>query len=101
MAALCGIAFSGYCVIISVLGLVQGPYCLTSTGWRYAFKNSNGGYLNNFSSWSQCFEPAFIVEWNIILFSILLGLSGTQVILCFSQVLRVLAWFTCGSYSSI
>ncbi|XP_021108621.1 transmembrane 4 L6 family member 18 isoform X3 [Heterocephalus glaber] len=37
-----GIAFSGYCLVISALGLVQGPYCRTQDGWHYAFEGTAG-----------------------------------------------------------
>ncbi|XP_064442588.1 transmembrane 4 L6 family member 18 isoform X2 [Mirounga angustirostris] len=37
-----GIAFSGYCLVISALGLVQGPYCRTLDGWEYAFEGTAG-----------------------------------------------------------
>ncbi|KAM5274898.1 transmembrane 4 L6 family member 18 isoform 1-T2 [Hipposideros larvatus] len=37
-----GIAFSGYCLVISALGLVQGPYCRTLNGWEYAFEGTAG-----------------------------------------------------------
>uniref|UniRef100_A0A8C4WF83 Transmembrane 4 L six family member 18 n=1 Tax=Gopherus evgoodei TaxID=1825980 RepID=A0A8C4WF83_9SAUR len=97
--ALLGIAFSGYSVIISTLGLVQGPFCNTPAGWGYIFKDTAGGYLIEYSSWSQCIEPAHAVEWNIILFSILIALSGLQVIICFLKVMAELKQILCGTYS--
>uniref|UniRef100_A0ABI7Y0P2 Transmembrane 4 L six family member 18 n=1 Tax=Felis catus TaxID=9685 RepID=A0ABI7Y0P2_FELCA len=39
-----GIAFSGYCLVISALGLVQGPYCRTLDGWEYAFEGTAGRF---------------------------------------------------------
>ncbi|XP_048721085.2 transmembrane 4 L6 family member 18 isoform X3 [Caretta caretta] len=97
--ALLGIAFSGYNVIISTLGLVQGPFCNTPAGWGYIFKDTAGGYLIAYSSWSQCTEPVHVVEWNIILFSILIALSGLQVIICFLKVMAELKQILCGTYS--
>ncbi|XP_043926799.1 transmembrane 4 L6 family member 18 [Protopterus annectens] len=88
LAALCGVAFSSYCVVISVLGLVQGPYCRTNIGWGHVFQSTNGGYLTDRSTWTQCLEPAQVVEWNVTLFSILLSLSGVEMILCFLQALK-------------
>ncbi|XP_066476532.1 transmembrane 4 L6 family member 18 [Tiliqua scincoides] len=96
--ALLGIAFSGYSLIISTLGLVQGPYCKTPDGWEYIFKNTAGRYLLDHSTWSACSEPAFIVEWNIILFSILIALSGLQVLICFLKVTAELKRILCGTY---
>ncbi|KAM5153387.1 transmembrane 4 L6 family member 18 isoform 3-T3 [Callospermophilus lateralis] len=37
-----GIAFSGYSLVISALGLLQGPYCRTLDGWEYAFEDTAG-----------------------------------------------------------
>ncbi|XP_008846255.1 transmembrane 4 L6 family member 18 [Nannospalax galili] len=96
-----GIAFSGYCLVISALGLVQGPYCRTHSGWEYAFEDTAGRFLTDSSIWSQCLEPAHVVEWNIILFSILITLSGLQVIVCFIRVVIQLSKILCGIYSVI
>ncbi|XP_061492993.1 transmembrane 4 L6 family member 18-like [Rhineura floridana] len=96
--ALLGIAFSGYSLIISILGLVQGPYCRTSAGWEYAFKDTVGWYLMDHTSWSECSEPAYVVEWNIILFSILIALSGLQMLICFLKVFAELKQILCGTY---
>ncbi|XP_042313918.1 transmembrane 4 L6 family member 18 [Sceloporus undulatus] len=96
--ALLGIAFSGYSLIISTLGLVQGPYCRTATGWEYAFKDTAGRYLTDQTSWSQCSEPAYVVEWNIILFSVLIALSGLQILICFLKVIAELKRILCGTY---
>lgn len=43
LAALIGIAGSGYCVIVAALGLAEGPQCLDSFGhWNYTFANTDG-----------------------------------------------------------
>ncbi|XP_019388114.1 PREDICTED: transmembrane 4 L6 family member 18 [Crocodylus porosus] len=97
--ALLGIAFSGYSVIISTLGLVQGPFCNTPAGWEYLFKDTSGGYLTNYTSWSRCTEPTNAVKWNIILFSVLMALSGLQVIICFLKAIAELKRILCGTYS--
>ncbi|KAM5291834.1 transmembrane 4 L6 family member 18 [Ctenodactylus gundi] len=96
-----GITFSGYCLVISALGLVQGPYCRTQDGWQYAFEDSAGGFLTNSSMWTQCLEPAHVVEWNVILFSILIALSGLQVIVCLTRLVVQLSKILCGTYSVI
>ncbi|KAM4771145.1 transmembrane 4 L6 family member 18-like [Rhinophrynus dorsalis] len=98
--AFLGVVFSGYSLIISSLGLAQGPYCRTALNtWEYPFKNTAGGYLAASSSWSQCLEPTYVVEWNIILFSILIVLSALQVILCFSKAIYELKTIICGTHS--
>lgn len=44
LAALIGIAGSGYCVIVAALGLAEGPRCLDASGqWNYTFANTEGG----------------------------------------------------------
>ncbi|XP_044288860.1 transmembrane 4 L6 family member 18 [Varanus komodoensis] len=96
--ALLGISFSGYSLIISALGLVQGPYCRTPAGWEYPFKDTAGSYLMDPTVWSQCSEPAYIVEWNIILFSILITLSGLQILICCLKVIAELKRILCGTY---
>uniref|UniRef100_A0A8C9FCE3 Transmembrane 4 L six family member 18 n=1 Tax=Pavo cristatus TaxID=9049 RepID=A0A8C9FCE3_PAVCR len=85
--AMLGVAFSGYSCIIFTLGLIQGPFCNSSSGWDYIFKDTVGGYLTDYSAWSQCAEPANAVEWTIILLSILMTLSGLQLIICFLKVI--------------
>uniref|UniRef100_A0A8B9FBI8 Transmembrane 4 L six family member 18 n=1 Tax=Amazona collaria TaxID=241587 RepID=A0A8B9FBI8_9PSIT len=97
--ALLGVAFSGYSCIIFTLGLIQGPFCNSSDGWGYIFKDTAGGYLTDYLAWSRCTEPANIVEWNIILLSILIALSGLQLIICFLKVAAELKRTLCGTYS--
>ncbi|XP_008563811.1 PREDICTED: transmembrane 4 L6 family member 1-like [Galeopterus variegatus] len=46
LAALIGIAGSGYCVIVAALGLAEGPLCLDSLGqWNYTFASTEGQYV--------------------------------------------------------
>uniref|UniRef100_A0A8V0X9Q6 Transmembrane 4 L six family member 1 n=1 Tax=Gallus gallus TaxID=9031 RepID=A0A8V0X9Q6_CHICK len=97
--AMLGVAFSGYSCIIFTLGLIQGPFCNSSSGWDYIFKDTVGGYLRDYSAWSQCAEPANAVEWTIILLSILMTLSGLQLIICFLKVAAELKRTLCGTYS--
>ncbi|XP_068135333.1 transmembrane 4 L6 family member 18 [Hyperolius riggenbachi] len=85
--AVLGILFSAYTLIISSLGIAHGPYCRTANGWQYPFTSTAGGYLSNSSTWSQCLEPSYVVEWNLILFSIQIALSALQVIICFSKTI--------------
>ncbi|KAK6478643.1 transmembrane 4 L6 family member 1 [Huso huso] len=96
LVALIGLAGSGYCFIISALALQEGPYCMTGTTWEYPFANGNGGYLKDHNLWTRCLEPAHVVEWNITLFSILLTLSGVQVIICVVQIINGMIGGICG-----
>ncbi|NXN13566.1 T4S1 protein, partial [Indicator maculatus] len=90
VAALIGLLGSGYCIIISALGLSYGPYCYTRLGrnWIYPFTETSGGYLLDYNRWSECQEPQNIVQWNITLFSILLVLGVIEFILCFIQIIN-------------
>ncbi|XP_056420830.1 transmembrane 4 L6 family member 1 isoform X2 [Hyla sarda] len=99
VAALIGIVGAGYCLIISALGLAEGPYCLNRSDnqWTYPFADSNANYLTDHSTWSQCVEPKNVVVWNVTLFSILLGLSGLEIILCLIQVINGLIGGICGA----
>lgn len=46
LAALFGIAGSGYCVIVAALGLAEGPLCLDSLSqWNYTFASTEGQYV--------------------------------------------------------
>uniref|UniRef100_A0A8C7E855 Transmembrane 4 L six family member 1 n=1 Tax=Nothoprocta perdicaria TaxID=30464 RepID=A0A8C7E855_NOTPE len=98
LAAFVGILGSGYCIIISALGLSQGPYCLTTVGrnWIYPFTESSGGYLLEYKKWSQCQEPQNIVQWNVTLFSILLVLGGIEFILCSIYIISAILRGICG-----
>ncbi|CAB1323819.1 unnamed protein product [Coregonus sp. 'balchen'] len=95
MAALVGLAGSGYCFVISVMAMLEGPQCNNAQGWSYPFANQGGRYLFEQETWSKCFHPISIVEWNVTLLSILLGLSGLEFIICFLQVINGLVTAVC------
>lgn len=101
LAALIGIGGSGYCVIVAALALEEGPRCMDASGqWNYTFASTEGDYLLDSSTWSQCVEPKHIVEWNVSLFSILLALGGIEFILCLIQVINGMLGGVCGYCSS-
>ncbi|KAM9190086.1 transmembrane 4 L6 family member 1 [Dugong dugon] len=101
LAALIGIAGSGYCVIVAALGLAEGPVCKNLFGeWNYTFASTEGEYLLDSSTWSQCVEPKHIVKWNVTLFSILLALGGIEFILCLIQIINGVLGGICGYCSS-
>uniref|UniRef100_A0A3B5LFE0 Uncharacterized protein n=1 Tax=Xiphophorus couchianus TaxID=32473 RepID=A0A3B5LFE0_9TELE len=76
LAAIVGLLGSGYCFVISGLALVQGPHCFTSYGW----------YLLQPEIWPRCLQPINIVEWNITLLCVLLGLAVLEFIICLLQL---------------
>ncbi|NWH57337.1 T4S1 protein, partial [Geococcyx californianus] len=98
LAAFVGLLGSGYCIIISALGLAHGPYCYThlERNWNYPFTESSGGYLFEHGKWSECQEPQNIVHWNVTLFSILLVAGIIEFILCFIQIINGILGGLCG-----
>ncbi|XP_061684415.1 transmembrane 4 L6 family member 5-like isoform X1 [Syngnathoides biaculeatus] len=89
---------SALCCLVSVTGLVQGPLCLYNvTGgaaWGVPLKPTpyrDTGYLYNRSAWSGvCLKPEGVVQWNVVLFSILAAASGLQALLCAASVVNAL-----------
>uniref|UniRef100_A0A8C4LYI6 Transmembrane 4 L6 family member 1 n=1 Tax=Equus asinus TaxID=9793 RepID=A0A8C4LYI6_EQUAS len=93
-----GTAGALYCVVISSLGLLSGPFCDTGNGnYTYPFRNNTLDYLFNQPAWAACQEPEQIVLWNVVLFSILLGIGVVEAVLCLSQVISGLCDIFCGT----
>ncbi|KAI1891569.1 hypothetical protein AGOR_G00145140 [Albula goreensis] len=105
-----GIAGGGLVMILPVMvfmNLEKCAECCASDGsamcssvlaalldWS-PFINGSGEYLFNRSSWLQCTKPANVVEWNVTLFSILLGLSALESVICAVQVVNGLVAAVC------
>ncbi|XP_067850910.1 transmembrane 4 L6 family member 1-like [Heptranchias perlo] len=100
---LLAITGSGICFGASALGLVNGPLCLFNTTlanktqvqlWGYPFSNrkrsntSAESYLYDHSQWAICEKPKNIVQWNMVLFSILMAISGLESLLCIMQIIN-------------
>uniref|UniRef100_A0A3Q3VL37 Uncharacterized protein n=1 Tax=Mola mola TaxID=94237 RepID=A0A3Q3VL37_MOLML len=86
LAAVVGLLGSGYCFVISGFTLWQGPQCYTNFGWVYPFADQGGRYLLQPETWSQCNQPVHIVEWNVTLLCVLLGLAVLEFIICLLQL---------------
>uniref|UniRef100_A0A3P8VIM7 Si:dkey-83h2.3 n=1 Tax=Cynoglossus semilaevis TaxID=244447 RepID=A0A3P8VIM7_CYNSE len=97
---LCLLAAS-ICCLVSVTGLVQGPLCLYNMFFDPVLTSclpvpvccvslSLTLYLYNRTLWSVCLQPHSVVEWNIVLFSVMGVASLLQAILCASNVLNSL-----------
>ncbi|XP_039079803.1 transmembrane 4 L6 family member 1-like [Hyaena hyaena] len=89
-----------YCVVISSLGLLSGPFCDTGSGnYTYPFRNNTleDNYLFNQPTWAICREPEHIVLWNVVLLSILLGIGVVEAVLCLSQAASGLGNIFCGT----
>ncbi|XP_035477889.2 transmembrane 4 L6 family member 5 isoform X3 [Scophthalmus maximus] len=88
---------AGICCLVSATGLVQGPLCLynTTTGptWGvplHPLPDSPSQYLYNRTLWSVCLRPHDVVQWNVVLFSVMGGASALQTVLCAANVLNSL-----------
>ncbi|XP_076970824.1 transmembrane 4 L6 family member 1-like [Tamandua tetradactyla] len=80
-----------YCVVISSLGLLSGPFCDIGSGnYTYPFRNDTlvDNYLFNQPTCATCQEPENIVLWNVVLFSILLGIGTVEAVLCLSYIVN-------------
>ncbi|XP_065738440.1 transmembrane 4 L6 family member 1-like [Phocoena phocoena] len=100
LLAIQGTVGAVYCVVISSLGLLSGPLCDTGSGnYTYPFRNYSleNSYLLNQPTWANCQEPEHIVLWNVVLFSILLGIGMVEAVLCLSQVISGLCDIFCGT----
>ncbi|KAH1165855.1 transmembrane 4 L6 family member 4 [Mauremys mutica] len=89
-----GLLGAGYCFIVSAVALNSGPKCNDGSKWHYPFENGN--YLSNTTMWDLCKSPENIIPWNLTLFSLLLIMSGIQVVLCAIQVVNGLIGTICG-----
>ncbi|KAL6467806.1 hypothetical protein MHYP_G00234830 [Metynnis hypsauchen] len=95
-----GVAGALYCMIVSVVGLQDGPLCDTGDSiFIYPFFNQtlNESYLFNQEVWDVCEHPKNVVLWNIVLFSILLGVGTLEAVLSLSQVANGLLGCLCGT----
>ncbi|XP_044142305.1 transmembrane 4 L6 family member 1-like [Bufo gargarizans] len=89
-----------YCVVISAMGLVRGPLCDTGDGeYIYPFRNDTDedNYLFHHDTWSLCKKPENVVLWNVVLFSILLGIGAIETVLCLVQVINGVIGVICGT----
>ncbi|RXN10883.1 transmembrane 4 L6 family member 1-like protein [Labeo rohita] len=95
-----GVAGALYCMIVSVVGLQDGPLCDTGDGiFIYPFLNSTAeeSYLFNQTSWTVCVQPHNVVMWNVVLFSILLSIGTLEAVLLLAQVINGLIGCLCGT----
>uniref|UniRef100_A0AAQ4QRS7 Uncharacterized protein n=1 Tax=Gasterosteus aculeatus aculeatus TaxID=481459 RepID=A0AAQ4QRS7_GASAC len=81
---------AGFCSLVSFTGLSQGPHCLYNTTstpvWGVPL---HAGYLYNRTLWSGvCLKPRGVVQWNVVLFSVMGGASGLQTVLCSANILN-------------
>ncbi|KAM9359415.1 transmembrane 4 L6 family member 5 [Symphorus nematophorus] len=89
---------AGFCCLVSATGLSQGPLCLynSTSGptWGVPLQpvpDSHPSYLYNRTLWSGvCVEPRGVVQWNLVLFSVMGSVSGLQTLLCGVNILNSL-----------
>ncbi|KAK2846441.1 hypothetical protein Q5P01_009440 [Channa striata] len=86
------------CCLVSGIGLSRGPLCLYNStsgpSWGVPLEplpNRHGGYLYNRTLWSGvCLQPRAVVQWNVVLFSVMGVVSGLQSLLCAANVFNSL-----------
>ncbi|XP_030633201.1 transmembrane 4 L6 family member 1 [Chanos chanos] len=98
-----GVAGALYCMVVSAIGLQNGPLCDTGNGeYNTPFINqtTEESYLFNQTLWTECKNPQNVVLWNVVLFSILLALGTLEAVLSVSQVVNSLLGCLCGTCMS-
>lgn len=60
------------------------------------FLPHRGAYLLNHTLWGVCVEPPNIVYWNVTLFSLLVGASCLEIVLCGVQLVNATIGVFCG-----
>ncbi|XP_069837329.1 transmembrane 4 L6 family member 5-like [Dendropsophus ebraccatus] len=119
LCAAIGLAGSLFCLVTCVVAIHRGPICgyydtghinttapsPTGSGnltWGRPLEKplpeyNNENYIYHRDTWSKCVEPPNVVEFNFILFSIMLGASSFEVILCAFQLFNGLFGVICGT----
>uniref|UniRef100_A0A8C0BX32 Transmembrane 4 L6 family member 1 n=1 Tax=Buteo japonicus TaxID=224669 RepID=A0A8C0BX32_9AVES len=77
------------CFVLSGVGLTDGPLCFYNA-------SEAQNYLYDRRTWSTCLEPEGIVAWNVVLFSLLLLVSATEMVLASLQILNGCLGCLCG-----
>uniref|UniRef100_A0A3B5LXX3 Uncharacterized protein n=1 Tax=Xiphophorus couchianus TaxID=32473 RepID=A0A3B5LXX3_9TELE len=93
-----GLLAASTCCVVSATGLAQGPLCLyNSPDVVTRFLCRHAGYLYNQSMWSGiCLKPESVVEWNVVLFSMMGICSAVQAVLCGLNILNSLVGLVLG-----
>ncbi|NXN68027.1 T4S1 protein, partial [Himantopus himantopus] len=101
------------CFVFSGVGLTNGPLCFYNASehgrghgalWGYPFLDAGSqepdaraeNYLYDRHTWSICLEPAGVVAWNVVLFSLLLLISAAEMVLASLQILNGCLGCLCG-----
>ncbi|KAG9351710.1 hypothetical protein JZ751_022961, partial [Albula glossodonta] len=95
-----GVVGALYSFIVATLGLVNGPTCnFMGISWIAPFRHGHEGknYLEHNDLWKLCIAPKNVVEFNLALFSILLVVSGMELVLCGIQMINGLFGCLCGT----
>nr|XP_055070221.1 transmembrane 4 L6 family member 1-like [Misgurnus anguillicaudatus] len=93
-----GVAGAFYSFTVAGWGLLFGPLCKDDQGnWKYLIEILHIHYLEHPDLWGACTEPKNVVEFNVVLFSILLVVSSLQFILCAIQMINGLFGCLCGT----
>jgi len=102
--AAAGVVGSLYSLSTAAVGLSNGPRCQWSNPptnpvltWGRPFVNSTGSYLSDSDMWKWCKMPENVVEFNVVLFSILMVAASLELLLCGIQMVNGLFGCLCGT----
>jgi len=102
--AAAGVLGSLYSLSTAAVGLANGPRCQWSNlpdnpllKWGRPFMNSTGSYLSDSAMWEWCKKPENVVEFNVVLFSILMVAASLELLLCGIQMVNGLFGCLCGT----
>ncbi|CAL8327029.1 unnamed protein product [Lota lota] len=103
--AAAGVMGALYSLSAASLGLANGPLCFWNNpqnhvlDWGTPFLGRNESYLEHRELWDLCIKPQGVVEFNVVLFSILLITAGVELVLCLIQMVNGLFGCLCGTCS--
>ncbi|KAG9462893.1 hypothetical protein GDO78_022911 [Eleutherodactylus coqui] len=92
-----GAVGSLYGFAVSTVGMVKGPQCLYSLNLSISDSKWEDNYLFKREMWKYCIYPKDVVEFNVILFSMVIASTGISLILCTIQMLNGLFGCLCGT----
>uniref|UniRef100_A0AAQ4Q7Y2 Uncharacterized protein n=3 Tax=Gasterosteus aculeatus TaxID=69293 RepID=A0AAQ4Q7Y2_GASAC len=97
LLAAAGVVGGLYSFAVALVGLHNGPFCMSTGTWQTPFKDSKFNYLTDSTIWDKCSEPKNVVEFNTGLFFTLMITSCLQVLLCAIQMINGLVGCLCGA----
>lgn len=73
-------------ILMFVISYLLGKKTFFPIAISSCFLLSSSRYLLQPNTWSRCLQPLHIVEWNVTLLCILLGLASLEFLICLLQL---------------